>query len=428
MRFLAFAAVGSCLMVLAGCKAFDESLLDPADSGPSCPLSRPPARPNADVVPDGDDGETYFWASRDLRIDYRDDRWRTAGYDLDGLCSVGPNPPVECRAPALSAPLEEDGVMGTDNSLGHNIAEVLLLAFPDLQDELRGYQTQGTGTTLIQVTGWNGEDDDPRVVAVLSQSIFGTSEDPGEFTEWSISGEQLTIDGEPWPLPNWDGNDLWWARDDNFLDRNPDRPTVRDDNAWIADRTLVMRVPDRFPIIYGGDMRAAQFILSDAVLTLKISADDQTVEKMVIAGRFAIVDLLSTIGTAGGCPGSSDYESFSHLLDLAADIRARPGSGGPDAVCDALSVGLVYESGSRARFGGIAPGTEVPNPCVDGGVGDGGMDGGMPDGAADSSTPDSSTPDSAVDSGVMDTGAMDGGVPDSGTDASAAMDAAMDGG
>jgi hypothetical protein len=386
-------------------------------------------------VPDGDDGETYFWAVRDLLIDQRDDRWRTAGYDLDGLCSIPPDPQVECRAPSASAPPEEDGAGGTDNSLGHNVAPLLTVAFPDLEEELRGFQTQGTGVSLIQLRGWNGEDDDPRVEAVLSQSIFGTSLDPGDFEEWSIAGAMLRIDGEVWPLPNWDGNDLWWAREDNYLDANPERPRVRDDNAWVADRTIVMTLPDRFPIIFGGDQRATQFFLTDAVATIKISDDNETIEEMILAGRFSVLDLLSILGPAGGCPGTDDYMSFERLLELAADIRAVPGSGGPGATCDALSVGLLYESGIRARFGGIAQGLGIPDPCSnppDGGVGDGGMDGGMPDAApTDSSTPDTGTPDTGTpdtgtpDTGTPDTGTPDTGVADTGPDA-APMDATSD--
>lgn len=409
-----------CLQAL-GCEAFDASLLEEVDAA-TCDLNRPPPRPTE--ANDGDDGETYFFAVRDLKIDQRDDRWATIGYDLDGICSEQPLIPVECRAPAAAAPLSEDGVRGTDNALGKDIIPLLLISFNMIEEELRMIQTQGTGVTLIQITGWNGEDDDPRVEAVLSQSIFGTSEDPGPFDAWSIAGSELRIDGELHPQPSWDGNDLWWAREDNYLDEDPTKPRVRDDNAYIADRTVVMTLPDRFPIIFGGDMRSAQFFLTDVTATISIAPDKQSVERMIIAGRFSIIDLLSIIGSTGVCPGTDDYRSFERLLELAADIRSTPGTGGPDVSCDALSVGLLYESGTRAEFGGIAVGLGIPDPCMvemDGGVGDGGMDGGMDSAMGDGGT--DAGADTGADTGPLDTGVSDasgdadGGVPDATPDA-----------
>jgi hypothetical protein len=393
-------AISLMVACLGGCKAFDETLLDPPDVGPGCDLNRPPSRPEGDGS--GDDGETYFYAIRDLVIDQRDDRWRTIGYDLDGICSQDPDPRVECRAPSPSAPPQTDGERGLDNALGKELTPIILVSLPDISDEIRGFQDFGIGVTLIEITGWNGTSDDARVEATMSQSIFGTTREPPSVENWSITDLELRINGEVYPPAAWSGDDIWFARDDNYLDGNPDRPRVRDDNAYIADDTLVMTLPDRFPITFGGDRRAASFFLTDAIATVKLSADRMSVEEMIIAGRFATLDFLSALGPVGICPGSDDYMAVERLLELAADVRALPGSGGSGATCDAVSVALLFERGIRARFGGIAQEVGIPNLCLnplDGGV-DGSVDGGVdaaPDAMDSGSIPDAMDSGSPID-------------------------------
>ena len=376
--------VALALIASSGCEAFDESLLDGgADAGPACPLHRPPARPRA---PDGDDGETYFYALRDLAIDQRMDRWTMIGFDLDGLCSLDPDPMVECVPPTSTAPREIDGEGGIDNALGHNFIPLFLIAMPGLEGELRMYQSRGIGVALLQITGWNGEDDDARVDAVLTESGFGTPDPPDHIDSWGISTGALQVNGEDWPMPLWDGNDTWYAGDENFLAGDPTRPLTLDSNAYVADRTLVMRVLDRFPVVFSGDRRASQFLLTDATFVAKIADDDATVEYAILSGRFGKNDLLATIPTAGACPGTMDYTSVERLANAGADVRSSPGTGGPGIPCDAVSVGLRWDRGSRATFGGVVDGLPLPNPCtpeMDGGVP---ADGGMLDGGVDGGT------------------------------------------
>lgn len=388
-----------CFLAVGGCKAFDETLLE-TDAGPSCPLTRPPDRPDG---PDGDDGTTYFWAVRDMVIDQRENRWSTIGYDLDGLCSYEPDPIVECRAPATSAPPETDGEGGIDNVLGQRIIPLILIAYPNLPMELRDIQTaNGVGVFLIQVRGWNGERNDSQVEAVLSISSFGTSRRPDRVDSWELTpAGGLIVNGEDWPTPQWDGNDWWYARDENFLAGDPEQPRTRDTNAYIVGGTLVFRVLDRFPIIFGGDVRATQFLLTDTVITARISDDKTAIEGASLAGRFGVLDFLDTIPSVGACPGSDDYLAIERLLELAADVRSVPESGGPGAECDAVSVGLAFDRGSRANFGGVVDGIVIDPEC-----------GPMPDGGM----PDGGTRDAGTDAGGMEAG-VDAGAPDAGFDA-----------
>jgi hypothetical protein len=369
-------SVHATLLALAaiGCEAFDASLIqDEADAGPGCDLQRPPPRPRG---ADGDDGVEYFFALRDLTIDQTMDRWTTIGYDLDGRCSYGESPDVECLPPSAAAPPETDGEGGLDNVLGHQLVPLFLVAIPGLAGELREYQTRGIGVTLVTIRGWNGEDDDARVEAIIAQSAFGTPVVPKRIDSWSQTSGTLQVNGEDWPLPEWDGTDHWWAGDENYLLGDPEQPLSVDTNAYVADRTLVMRIVDRFPIRFSGDVRETQFLLTDATFTLTFTPENE-VDFAVLAGRFGITDLLSTLPTSGACPGSMDYNSVELLTRLAADVMSVPGSGGPGVTCTALSVGMRYDSGSRATFGGVVEGFEPVGLCS---MMDGGVDGGAPDG------------------------------------------------
>jgi hypothetical protein len=412
---LALASLVAAVAALVGsCKAFDESLLDGAveDAGVTAcpdgtPLRRPPPRPTGD---DGDDGETYFFALRGLLVNQEaEDRWATIGYDLDGICTTEAEPVVECYPPSPSAPPEFDGEGGTDNVLGHQVFALIVSGMEGIEEELQSYQTDGVGCLLVQIRGWNGQDDDPRVEAVVSQSIFGTPMRPERVDSYSISGNRLIINGEEYPRPAWEGADYWYADAANYLEGNPERPRTLDDNAYVANRTLVMRIPDRYPIAFRGDTRSAVFLLTNSYFTAKISADSGSIEEGTLAGRFGVNDLLSTVPLVGYCTGSREYAAFSQLLDLAADIRLVAGTGGPTATCDALSVGLYYQRGTRAELGGIVPTYPLMNPCVDGGIQpDGGPDGGPADGGFDGGAP----ADGGFDGGVppADAGDTDAGI------------------
>jgi len=354
----------------AGCRAFDESLLDashPSDAGPGCPLARPAARP---MTTDGPDGDEVLFAIKDVVLDQRDSRWATIGYDLDGLCSMAPDPVVECLPPAASGEAEIDGEGGIDNTFGHNVVPLLLAAREDLQSHAAGGQGQGLGAVFLILRNWNGEQNDPQVEGIVSQTVFGSAAPvPGPFDTIDVSDGGLWVNGEPRPVPAWEGQDHFWLLEDGFLEGDLARPRVRDDNGYVRDGLVVLRLPDRFPLILGGDRTGVQFVLSDVVLTAQLSADGSAIEQATLAGRWAIRDILSSIELAAICPGTPDYFTISRLFDLAADVRALPGSGGGlGSTCDAISIGLRFETGVQAQVDGVMPGFPLGSGCTDGGV------------------------------------------------------------
>ena len=114
---------------------------------------------------------------------------------------------------------------------------------------------------------------------------------------------------------------------------------------------------------------------------------------MVVSGRWSIDDLILTAANIGVCEGTSDYNILTRTLDRIADVRSTPGTGGEDVECNAISVGVEFEVGTRVRIAGLAEGPPLADLCGTG------VDGGVPDDDAGTSP---------------DAGPRDGGPADAG--------------
>lgn len=366
------------------CEVFDESLL-PSDAGTDagapprdtgvdaptsdggldtgCALARPPGRPDA---PDGPDGPEVVIALRHLTVDQGDDRWRTIGFDLDGLCTEPPTLVAECVPRTASAMVPEDGEGGVDNALGQSLLEVLLIAFPEIPADINRTTDNGNGVIVIRVRGWNGGPDDPSVRVMLAQSRFGTrSLDDGGIPDASAAMIAPDGGGLP-PPPAWDGRDAFWLAVDSFVDGDFDRPRVEVSAAYVTGGTLVVPLPDGIEVFFLGRERGFFFRVIDAVFAVELPTDGVTVPHAAVGARWPVTNVLDALPLYGVCEGSMDYRNFERLADLTADLRTVPGSGGPAAVCDAISMGIAFD-GVVARIGGVASFRDSPTPCVDAG-------------------------------------------------------------
>jgi hypothetical protein len=279
-----------------------------------------------------------------------------------------------------------DGEGGIDNSIGHNVLPVAVAVRDDFLARATSGQTQGLGAIMIRIRGWNGAANDPTVEAVFMQTVFGSAEElTGPIGEVDVSDGFLRIDGVPHPIPEWDGGDWFYVQEAAFLDGSLSRPRLVDDQAFVADDVLVMRLPDRFPFYLGGDESGVNFALTDVEFTVRFSADHERVEEAVLAGRWGILDLLAGLAPTGICPDSPDYDAFTRLLTLSADVRSIPNSGGPGALCDAVSLGLAFDDGARVNMGGLHPSLPLPDPCS--ATMDAGIDASPLDAGADTKAP-----------------------------------------
>jgi hypothetical protein len=344
---------------ITGCHVFDESKLDAAtqgdgaidagardagaqdaglDAGPSCEPRQPPPRPS---LADSGDVEAAF-ALRDIRLDQRAVRWRTVGYDLDGLCSEPGAPALECDPPATPPGEPVDGEDGVDNAFGQWISPLLLFLVPSIEEQARSEQESGNLAFLLQLREWNGTEDDPHVEAVVSQSASATDE----------AGD---------PSLRWDGTDRWWSRRDSFLDGDPAQPLLVDDNAYVAGGTLVVTLPLRSELVIpGGDARL-RLRLTDTVLSARIEGSGAELGDVTIAGRWALIDVAAAASELGLCT-PTDRSALVDLGEEAADVRSTPGTGGEGVPCNAVSVGIEL-TGVRMQWEGLQDGEPLTDPC-----------------------------------------------------------------
>ena len=375
-------------VALAGCSVFDPALLEELereamfDAGQDAPaddvgvdaltdaptdmgvdagpvvLSTPPPRPAADT--EGTDVDERLYALRDALLNQDGDRWRTIGFDLDGRRTDAPDYDVECLPPDPGSEPEVDGEGGIDNAFSNRLFPLLQLALPGLEASVRASQAAGIGALLLRVTEFNGTANDPRVHVSFTQSAGGTSsEDEVSFNEFDLVDSL----GEAAPAPMWEGTDRWWARNDGFFSGEENRPLIRDDNAYVADGRFVMRLPERAEFLFiTGTEVGARVRLTDATLLLDLR-EGESFGRVVMAGRWSILDLLDTGENIGICIGSTQRRIVDSQLLVIADVRSTAGSGGEGVECDAVSIGVTFRA-VAGQWAGLGPSVPLPNPCA----------------------------------------------------------------
>lgn len=318
----------------------------------TCDPIHPPPRPTQGAGIDGGPGDVVF-ALKDIVLDQGGDLWRSIGYDLDGLCSNPPNPQVECTAPS-GGPPEIDGVRGTDNAFGHLVFPLLKATDPTIQARASAAQDAGVDDIVLHLSGWNGADNDPSVSVWIAQSVYAVP-------AGSTSAGQ----------PNWDGTDSFYVDSSAFADGTFATPLIGNNNAYVAGRVLVFRMPDRSPIYFQSSRGTFDVNLTDATLTAKISADSTRLDPVILAGRWSLIDISTNFDKLGICPGSLQRQLADNLMANTADVRATPGTGGPGAICDAISVGLQF-TGYPGKLGGLVSAPPSVSQCADAGTSDAG--------------------------------------------------------
>ena len=350
--------------LFGACSVYDPSLVatdaaapdmrHPIDLGRD-DLEKPPPRPAGT-----DSGGTdLVFALKDIHLDQGSTAWGTIGLDLDDRLTTADNLDVECLPVDESAGVELDGDRGIDNVFGHLLYPLIDAVLPTLETDFRASQSAGRGTLLTKISGWNGLDDDPRIDVVVSQSVLGTT---AAAADVNPATGLLRAGGTP-PPPLWAGTDTFFARDDAFVSGNESIPLIRDSNAYIAGRKVVLALPAGTEILFLAAARSVKVSFSAATVVGTLSPDASRLEHVTVAGRWATSELLDAAGPVGICPDSSPSMLLSNALAQRADVRSVPGSGGPGVRCDAISLGVTLE-GYAARWGGLAPAPVPPDCCA----------------------------------------------------------------
>lgn len=364
---------------LGGCQVYDPSLVGrdagmdagpPFDAGPGGPCEghRPPPRPTS---ADGADVPEAWYGLRLVVLRQSGDLWRDIGYNLDGLCTYRPTYATECQ-PTLPRP-ETDGTDGIDNVFGGSLFPLVDATVMGLEESARAAQEAGS-LPVLRIRNWNGTPDDPRIEITITQAIDmvpGTGQ-PSPPAGVTFSDYQAQIGGTPAAEPVWDGEDFGWMRVDTFLGGNLDQPRVYDDNAYVAGGVIVASLPTNVEILFPAETTGVVVRIAGGIATARIGADGITLEDVVVAGRWRVVDLLSTAENVGVCMGSGEYDLLEARLYQIADVRGEPGTGGMGVPCDAISLGVGF-TGTKLRVAGTTLGRPVANVCLTT------MDGGVPD-------------------------------------------------
>lgn len=386
-----------------GCQVYDPTLVhrDAGGQGGMCEGRRPPPRPD---VPDGDNVEERFFGLRDVVLDQEaGGAWQDMGFNLDGYCTGSPDFGHECEPGQRGTRPKPDGHDGIDNEFGADLFPLVGAVVVGLENTARAAQMAGNGLPVLRLRNWNGTPNDPRVHVTITQAVVtvpGTAE--GNVPDIRIVDYKAeNPDGTPAPAPVWDGSDYVWARSDTFLSNDPEQPLVYDDNAYVVDNQIVVKLPDRIEILFPADTTGVMVRLTGGIAVGQMSEDGLMLNDVVVAGRWSVLDLLRTAENVGVCMGTPEYNVLRARLAAIVDVRSEVGSGGPGIECDAVSVGVGF-TGYRLKLAGLADGRPLMSAC------DVPPDGGAPDPDAGPTSSDSGPAPMDSGSSSMDAG-VDGG-------------------
>jgi hypothetical protein len=347
------------LLVAPACSVYDSSLMEGG-------LATVPGRPSAGSSSTDDNVEAVF-AFRNVSLDQSGDRWRRFGLDLDGMNTTSVDDAAECVAANGNPPL--DGNKGIDNSFGQYVLPTVVSLISCLEDNIALNQGCGRGTVLLRLRNWNGTPNDAKVDVSVLSAVDGTSLDDVSGLQWGgPSGSSLMLAGmaEDAPDPAWDGEDYYFVDPTSVVANDIERPEVWKSDAYIRNGRVVLPVNDgeTFVFLTG----PGSFSISiNGFLIADISEDGETLEKGLLAGRFAVGELISTLEPLGICDDAF-RGSVVGLLTDNLDLRADPGVGSPDDQCTATGVAFSFQ-GVRARIADTIAPVElpIPDPCADGG-------------------------------------------------------------
>jgi hypothetical protein len=352
--------------------AGDDAALDAGgsnDAGPTCARTVPPDRPTTE---DGTENVDFVVAAARVRIFPGGSAsfphpTAPVGFDLDDTCTC-PGPP-SCRA--IGAQQQCDGEGGTDDGAGVLFERFALLAPGSFSDDaLNAPSSNGLGTLLMRVRGYNGGQNDKQVIVTV-------------YVSSGIQGIQYQEGGALTPPKN-DGTDVWTVDPSSLLggatvdggascegNDNVCVPLFVDTEGYVTNGVLVARID--FPIAVGAGSSRLVMKISGGVTTAPLIRNDggtYRVDDGQLAGRWNTADVLTAISNiqdplAVGhnlCLDSGTYANIKELACKASDITTQPAMDNMGLPCDALSIAIGL-SAVPAHLGPIYARPITPAPC-----------------------------------------------------------------
>jgi len=313
---------------------------------PVCDPLVPPTASN--VTGAGDDIE-FVTAIRTIDLDEEDDTPRF-GYDIDGKCTCTLDGP-SCKRPAYVDVKKEtcDDVRGIDNGAGVAFARINALAAGAISSVLINQgAAQGLWSLLIRVSKYSGTPNDDRVTVALHET-------PGMIA------------------PAWNGTDVWPVSNAS-VDGSIDKPIIVDDEAYVRDGLLVARLPGMRMRFRGEQVDLVISAISVTLTARIVDAGGGTfrLTEGTMAGKWthaALFDALDGFryglgGTNKLCRGEIVYIQVKNMFCSATDVREAEGQNDGTEFCDAISLGLRFDT-ERAALGAIADPAPPPDGSCD---------------------------------------------------------------
>lgn len=256
----------------------------------------------------------------------------TLGLDLD----------EHCQFPACVPKSGNPRDLGVDNVLGKFISEKLR---PQEDISIRAIKN-GTLGLLVEVTNWNGAEDDE-----IDVSLF------------NVAGINGSADGGAQSVN--DGSDVYIARDEDVKALPPvPKFAFTSNKAYVTKRQLVARfLLVRLRVITPTTpttIAAIELPISDAVLVGTVSLVKGGIEMKdaQLVGRVLDRDMLSIISQLGLCPDSTDYSDRKSDLCGIVDLTDSTNTDGEKRPCTSasISIGLAIAPAKRD------PATTAPAP------------------------------------------------------------------
>jgi hypothetical protein len=252
---------------------------------------------------------------------------------------------------APGAPSAGDSVDGIDNSYGYLISDIVRAGISTKLINATGAVERGESSLVIQVSGWNGTPEDPRVtVGVIS--TFGMDPAGGR------------------TMPAFDGQDLWQLDADGTIGAVGGPSAIAkasDKEAFVTGGLLVMRIGSATVRLGSG-----RIPLDDGRAAMKIVRDGASyrLTEGVMTARYSATALLTSFQflkdparvKPGVCVGSPSFDLARPLVCNRLDVMRAADSIGVPEKCDAMSAAFRLDSGQFKMGKAIVIPPDIP-PC-----------------------------------------------------------------
>lgn len=320
------------------------------ERAPVCNPVVPPAPPK--VTNAGDDVE-FVTAIRTIDLDEEDDTPRF-GYDLDGKCTCTFDGP-SCKRPAFVDVKKDtcDDTRGIDNGGGVALARINALAAGAISSiVINEGATQGLWTLLIRVSKYSGTANDDSVTVAVYET-------PG-----------MTA-------PAWNGTDAWPVSNDSVGGSGSvDEPLVVDEAAYVRDGLLVARMPQLKMRFRAEAVDLVMSVINNTMTAriVEASGGKFRLTEGTMASKWTHSNMFKALNEFRYGPATSNkfcrddiiYLQVKNMFCSATDILEAEGPNDGSEFCDAISLGLRFDTES-AMLGPVSPPLAAPSdPCKQG--------------------------------------------------------------